>query len=310
MNKNIRFTLLYLILFSSLLFAQSENGLEITDLVMTGGFTGKQLIAEYDVHYDALDTGKVLWWDRDAPNYTPYTLQYAADEVMGLTYITMTCDDKWTVNVWNYFSCKVNKDAVVYVAYDKRFNRSGDLKYKASWLTPDSGWTLLADSLVYNDCYGSGDCTPRGMELWRKSFPAGQVILGSNQTDPDSTGAYSFSPLQYVPIFRVDTTTTTCVTDHVVPKSYALYCRNYPNPFNPTTTIEFSIPERDFVNLTIYGLLGNEIAVLADEKKDAGKYWIQWDGRNQRGEKVASGTFIYRLKTNKQVVFGKMLLLK
>ncbi|NIT55543.1 MAG: T9SS type A sorting domain-containing protein, partial [Aliifodinibius sp.] len=83
---------------------------------------------------------------------------------------------------------------------------------------------------------------------------------------------------------------------NMVVKKYKLF-QNYPNPFNPTTTINYQLPIRTKVELTIYNLLGQQIKTLVDSKQIAGDYKVQWDGSNDAGRQVASGIYVYRLKT-------------
>lgn len=80
---------------------------------------------------------------------------------------------------------------------------------------------------------------------------------------------------------------------------------NYPNPFNPTTKISFSIPNSSHVTLRIYDILGREVAVLADKEFSAGKYEFEFDASN-----LPSGTYIYNLTTENKTITKKMLLVK
>lgn len=95
----------------------------------------------------------------------------------------------------------------------------------------------------------------------------------------------------------------------LVPLTYSLK-QNYPNPFNPSTTIQYSIPKTEQVDLTIYTITGEKVKTLVSDKVEAGYHDVQWSGLNDRGISVASGVYIYRIKTkgfNKAV---KMLFLK
>ena len=95
------------------------------------------------------------------------------------------------------------------------------------------------------------------------------------------------------------------VSGELVPAKYALE-QNYPNPFNPSTVIEFSLPEDvSNVKLTIYNTLGEKVADLVNTSLKAGKYQYQWNAKN-----VATGMYIYELRTDKFVSVKKMLLLK
>ncbi len=94
------------------------------------------------------------------------------------------------------------------------------------------------------------------------------------------------------------------VSANIVPDKYALE-QNYPNPFNPSTTINFSLPEATNVTLIVYNALGQKVAELVNQKMEAGKYTYQWNAKN-----VATGMYIYEMRTEKFVSIKKMLLLK
>jgi hypothetical protein len=95
------------------------------------------------------------------------------------------------------------------------------------------------------------------------------------------------------------------VSGDVIPATYSLD-QNYPNPFNPSTKIEFSIPEDvNNVTLTIYNALGQRVAELVNSRMEAGKYSYVWNASD-----VATGLYIYELRTDKFVSVKKMLLLK
>ena len=85
---------------------------------------------------------------------------------------------------------------------------------------------------------------------------------------------------------------------------------NYPNPFNPETTIPYTIKESGLVKLTIYNLLGQEIRTLVNEINQPGKYTIRWDGNNSEGEEVSGGLYLYRLRVNDFIETKKMLFMK
>ncbi len=75
--------------------------------------------------------------------------------------------------------------------------------------------------------------------------------------------------------------------------------QNYPNPFNPSTEISYKLSAVSRVTLKVYDVLGRELRALADgERQSAGKHSLRWDGTNQRGERVGSGIYYYRLTTD------------
>ena len=81
--------------------------------------------------------------------------------------------------------------------------------------------------------------------------------------------------------------------------------QNYPNPFNPSTTIEFSLPEMAHVTLTVYNMLGNEVARLVDGERSAGMYSVLWDASD-----VSAGIYFYRIQAGNQTIVRKCILTK
>ncbi|HEX7071380.1 MAG TPA: T9SS type A sorting domain-containing protein, partial [Rhodothermales bacterium] len=85
---------------------------------------------------------------------------------------------------------------------------------------------------------------------------------------------------------------------------------NYPNPFNPTTTFSYSLPETGKVTIQIFDITGRRVRVLVNEEKEAGIYKVQWDGRNDAGAQVASGMYLYQIRSGSFVDAKKMMLVK
>jgi len=83
---------------------------------------------------------------------------------------------------------------------------------------------------------------------------------------------------------------------------------NYPNPFNPTTRIAFSVPEACHVSLKVYDVTGREIAVLIDDYMNEGRHEVSWNGKDKAGRNVTSGVYFYRLKAGVKMLTKKMIL--
>ena len=94
-----------------------------------------------------------------------------------------------------------------------------------------------------------------------------------------------------------------------IPDEFALH-QNFPNPFNPVTTILYDLPQESYVYLVIYDILGREVKTLFNSKEEAGYKSIRWDGRNNFGQKVSAGMYFYRIETSGYVKANKMILLK
>ena len=94
-----------------------------------------------------------------------------------------------------------------------------------------------------------------------------------------------------------------------LPSTYSLE-QNFPNPFNPATTIRFTIPKDGRVKLSIYNLLAEEVAVLLDEHLKAGFHQVEWNGIDKNNKMLSSGAYFYRLEAGDFVEVKKMMLMK
>ena len=94
-----------------------------------------------------------------------------------------------------------------------------------------------------------------------------------------------------------------------IPDEYGLN-QNYPNPFNMETEIIYQIPEAVFVELEIYNSMGQKIRSLVSENQSAGRYAARWDGRDEAGNFVSSGIYLYRLKAADFLSIKKLTLVK
>ncbi|MCX6135971.1 MAG: T9SS type A sorting domain-containing protein [Ignavibacteriales bacterium] len=156
----------------------------------------------------------------------------------------------------------------LYVPYGPKIFLSTN--YGTSWSAVDSSLTSSINALSSDgSSYFAG--TARG--IWRR--PLSEMVPTSVKQSP--------SPL---------------------PENYSL-SQNYPNPFNPNTWIEYSIPQQSHVTIKIFDLLGREVAVLVNEKKDAGRYSVQWNA-----SAMPSGIYFYRLEANGRIEIKKAIVMK
>ena len=94
------------------------------------------------------------------------------------------------------------------------------------------------------------------------------------------------------------------------PEVFAL-ANNYPNPFNPATTIKYALPQAADVELTVYNVVGQPVRTLVAEHQSAGRYVVEWDATNDSGHSLSSGMYFYRLEASGEFLeTKKMLLLK
>ena len=104
--------------------------------------------------------------------------------------------------------------------------------------------------------------------------------------------------------------TSTAVQDQPsVATEYALH-QNFPNPFNPSTVITFAIPRQEQVQLTVYNAIGQRIRTLINSQRPAGSHTVVWDGKDNLGREVASGTYFYELVAGTFSKSARMLLVR
>ncbi len=131
------------------------------------------------------------------------------------------------------------------------------------------------------------------------SFTSVSILLDANQKIymVGNTG-YNFLTVKYDQLIGIHPINSDS------PVSFKLYS-NYPNPFNPVTKIQFGIPFKSNVNISIFDILGRQIEILLDKELSAGKYSIDFDG-----SKYSSGIYFYRLVSEDYIETKKMILIK
>ena len=94
-----------------------------------------------------------------------------------------------------------------------------------------------------------------------------------------------------------------------IPGKFALHY-NYPNPFNPVTTIRYDLPLGTDVHLVVFDILGREVRTLVKEKQESGFKSVKWNGKNDMGQTVSAGMYFYRIQAGSFSKVQKMVLLK
>jgi len=128
------------------------------------------------------------------------------------------------------------------------------------------------------------------------------LIGGLHYYFPDYIGGLQTIESDQI-IFEVSVTINIS-NEMTLPKSIYV-AQNYPNPLNPTTTIEYSLPQRSDIQITIYDLVGRKVTTLVSETQDAGYKSVQWDASN-----ISSGMYFYQIMAGEFVWTRKMLVLK
>lgn len=174
------------------------------------------------------------------------------------------------------------------------------------WLngTSNHGKHICVDSAVAQDALWTWKWVERG--TFADIFPAFESYGGITY-EPSGTGAdrigsgYCFMVRD--PLVGVDE------NEGLLPKEFTV-SKNYPNPFNPSTTIDYSVPRKSKVNLSVYNVLGQKVATLVNTEMAAGKYRAVWDGKADNGSTLSSGIYFYKFEADNFVKTSKMVMLK
>ena len=102
---------------------------------------------------------------------------------------------------------------------------------------------------------------------------------------------------------------TLSTEEELIPNKFALH-QNFPNPFNPYTSIRYDLPKNEEVQIEIFDMLGKKIRLLIYQKQIAGFHQVQWDGKDNLGRPVSSGMYVYMLKAGQFKKSKKMVILK
>ena len=95
----------------------------------------------------------------------------------------------------------------------------------------------------------------------------------------------------------------------VIPITFTLH-QNFPNPFNPITTLRYDLPSDALVTLSIYDMLGREVTQLVNTTQEAGFKSVQWDAKDSMGRPVSAGVYLYQIQAGEFIETKKMVLLK
>ncbi len=223
-------------------------------------------------------------------------------------------------------------------AHQWSFNYGGNLSDECRGVSFDpSGNVFVAGGFSSANCtFGGGSFTPNpasfypayflalydasGVHVWSEAYGDDQQSLIRAHTDPQgnlvATGGagpgldMGGGPLVAASLFHAEFEGEQVVTAAVPTLRLASLDQNVPNPFNPSTTIRFSLPVAGYADLAVYDVAGRRIAALATGQLSAGSHEYTWTGLDDRGRSVASDVYYYRLMNADGMQTRKMVLLK
>jgi hypothetical protein len=204
-----------------------------------------------------------------------------------------------------------------------------------------STWSVADQKIFYEDFRNNGEFVSEDIDLENSTLANRKVLISNLQwtwsmTDNtigfirnDSLLVYSYktekylnrydlSSIRYLNSILIDSpyvyihqilSITDVPKEKTLPTEFVLK-GNYPNPFNPSTTINFVLPKRERVMVKIFNALGQLVCNLVNEEKEAGDNYLVWNGRDNYGREASSGIYFYRVQAGKNFATGKMVLQK
>ena len=149
---------------------------------------------------------------------------------------------------------------------------------------------------------------------WRSNeYPvyAGLTTTGSNTLKVACYYPYPISGNYSLVVYTLGIATSVSQQfDFVAPPNSVSVEQNFPNPFNPNTTIEYSIPHSGFVNIEVFDITGRLVKTLVSENQSQGTHLTSWDGYDNSGLRATSGSYFYVVKSANSMTARKMILLK
>jgi photosystem II stability/assembly factor-like uncharacterized protein len=166
------------------------------------------------------------------------------------------------------------------------------LSFRIDFRTYNEGWSASGYRFLFTSDRG---------DTWHEfETPDSSVIYDLQFTD----ARHGYAVGENGVILKLDPSLVTVEPEMGQPNEFILY-QNYPNPFNPTTKIRFRIPDDTFVNLRVFDILGNEVAILINEYKPAGEYEVEFNANG-----LSNGIYFYRIQAGSYAEIKKLVLLK
>ena len=310
------------------LFAQNTDGLEVYF-----PFNGNANDESGNGH-NGVVAGATLTEDRFGNPSSAYSFN-GADNYIGFSTLWNSAPDSITFAAWYNIAAPLEGEKILYHGDNGEFQLfvGGDSAWAGVHLgqsvtdpwyyvkkyTPQNSWQMIAAVWIKGESFllylngeqvdsvgvSSDGLLDPGSGYQPSIGSYGQNLGGYFEGKIDDIRVYS----RVLTAGEIDSLFNEGITSaeeigNAIPTEFELY-QNYPNPFNPATKIKYSIPQKAKVKLTVYDLLGREVAVLLNEEKLRGKYEVSFDAGS-----LSSGFYFYRIQASAFNFVRKMLLLK
>ncbi|MDO9578712.1 MAG: T9SS type A sorting domain-containing protein, partial [Candidatus Cloacimonadales bacterium] len=279
---------------------------------------------EWEMPSDDNGNSSKLLIGTKTPSRTNSEKAEQTDELRNLTGFIVYCNnvliaeinDPAIFSYWDEALNAGNYNYFVIAVYDE--SNSGPSNTATAEIVLSAPTNLTAE-WQQPDVYLSWDApTERNLafyRIYRDDVQIAENLTVNNYTDdnvPAGTYIYKVQAIydgNWASDFSNEAEITVVHTEEILPQVTALE-GNYPNPFNPTTTIRFALSEDSFVSLEIYNIKGEKVRTLMKENLPAKYYNVVWNGRDDAGKQTSSGIYFYKMKAGKFVSTRKMILMK
>ena len=164
--------------------------------------------------------------------------------------------------------------------------------------TPVTDWRQIASYVTHPALQGQGSVSHQTIYTFTDNTVQEDESYDYRLSDVDYDGNVEYHSLQLMGVSSSNT-----------PEKFVLY-PNYPNPFNPVTTIRYDLSKESFVDITIYDMLGNVVDNLVNDNQSSGYKSVQWNATNNQGEPVSAGVYVYKIQAGDFIDTKKMILIK
>ncbi len=189
-------------------------------------------------------------------------------------------------NFWDYVVVEGSRDGINWIPFEDGY----DCRYNAAW-------TSLYDT---NTDPTAANYLPHKIDMTKKFNPGEVILIRFHLFSDEATVGWGWA----FDNLKIQEFASVVEKENTIPTDYSL-SQNFPNPFNPETTIKFSLPQRSNVKLEIYDALGRVVSTLVNGELDAGSYKYNWNAAG-----FASGVYLYRITANNFSSSKKLMLVK
>jgi hypothetical protein len=192
----------------------------------------------------------------------------------------------------------------------------GDMVYSGTWELKDHAWYQLGFVIAYGNTTDGYQTNGGGTQVGRRYYQFIQPTVVNSDLSTEWPTEMNLPTIQWVETNlpfetppNLTTPTSVAEAKGLTPDRFALE-QNFPNPFNPETSIKYQVASPSLVKIQVYNLAGQLVQTLVDQRQNQGSYTVQWQGTNAAGQWVSSGVYFIRMEAGDFSQSRKMTLMR